>query len=30
MDQSLLSKLLEVIINLDESFGLELRLDVCE
>jgi len=30
MDQSLLSGLLETIIELDGGFGLELRLSVCE
>jgi len=30
MDQSLQSGLLEAIIELDGSFGLELRLEVCE
>jgi len=30
MDQSLLSGLLEAIMDLDGSFGLELRLGVCE
>jgi len=30
MDQSLLSGLLEAIIELDGGFGLELRLSVCE
>jgi len=30
MDQNLLSGLLEAIMELDESFGVELRLGVCE
>jgi len=30
MNQSLLSRLLEAIMDLDGSFGLELRLGVCE
>jgi len=30
MDQCLLSGLLEAIMDLDASFGLELRLGVCE
>jgi len=30
MDQSLQNGLLEAIMEIDESFGLELRLGVCE